>query len=81
MTELPAPTPETYWGEPGKLLAGPYPGAHNPEHSKMKLARLLEAGVDVFLDLTQEGEAIPYASELRGRARHQRMSIADFSTP
>ena len=66
-----APTPECYWVEPGALLAGRYPGADRVE-------RLLDAGVTLFLDLTEPAELDPYAHLLGKRARHVRMPIPDM---
>ena len=47
---VPAPTPDSYWVEPGRLLAGAYPPALEP---------FREAGVTAFLDLTEGEYAIP----------------------
>jgi hypothetical protein len=69
-----------FWAEPGRLLAGPYPGAHGDERAaRARLEPLLAAGVTLFLDLTEEGELDPYAHLLEGRARHVRRPIADMS--
>lgn len=68
---LPAP-PGTYWVLPGRLLAGPYPSAHN-------IQALREAGVGVVVDFTEEGELAPYS--LEGGMRAVRKPIRDFSVP
>ncbi len=44
------PIPDSYWVEPGRLLAGAYP---------RELAPFQEAGVTVFLDLTEGEHGIP----------------------
>lgn len=77
------PIPDSYWVEPGRLLAGEYPGALNPDVAQDKLRRFLDAGVTMFLDLTQAGEygLEPYAPLLRGQAEHRRMPIPDGGTP
>ena len=41
--------------EPGQLLAGEYPRNKDEASSRAKLAALTEAGVNTFIDLTQEG--------------------------
>ena len=46
----PGPLPDSYWVQPGRLLAGPYPGTREKRHA------LLAAGAAFFLDLTKEGE-------------------------
>jgi ADP-ribosyl-[dinitrogen reductase] hydrolase len=53
----PAPLPRSYWVLPGKLLAGAYPGREAvPGGPAGAVDRLLGAGVDAFLDLTEDGE-------------------------
>ena len=66
--------------EDGRLIAGRHPCAWGPETASGEVGSLLAAGVTLFLDLTQEGELEPYA-HLVSRARHERMSIRDFSVP
>jgi hypothetical protein len=69
-----------FWADPGRLLAGPYPGAHADERaSRARLEALLAAGVTLFLDLTEDGELDAYAHLLCGRARHVRRPIVDMS--
>lgn len=88
------PHPNCYWVEPGRLLAGEYPGASRPDSARKKVRALLDAGVNFFLDLTELGESTgfgalePYAdllvdeAGLRGvTARHCRMAIRDISVP
>ena len=85
-----APIEDPYWVDPGWLLAGEYPGAREEREARDKLRRLLEAGVTLFIDLTEAGEydLKPYASLLRGEAtrlertvEHRRMSIPDMGVP
>ena len=72
-----APTPESYWVEPG-LLAGKYPGGIDLMASSMRVERLLDAGVTLFVDLTVEFELDPYAHLVGEGARHVRMPIPDM---
>jgi len=58
------------WIEPGRLLAGAYPGS---------LDELAEAGVTLVVDLTEEGELAPYAERLPPGVRHLRLPIRDFA--
>lgn len=88
--ELP-PTDECFWAEPGRLLAGKYPGAWQDEAAvRAKLDAILGAGVTLFLDLTEERELEPYAHLLRPGGRsgespsgttrgHIRRPIVDMS--
>jgi protein-tyrosine phosphatase len=84
------PIPDSYWVQPGQLLAGEYPGDWSDEISREKLRLLLNVGVSLFLDLTQAGEygLEPYTPTLEKEATvigrmvvHQRMSIRDRGTP
>lgn len=74
------PIPNCYWVEPGRLLAGEYPGHTDPEAAHAKVGALLQAGVTYFLDLTTEGELHPYTPYL-GKATHARLSIPDMGVP
>ena len=67
-------SPDAYWVRPGRLLAGAYP---------RELERIREAGVTLFLDLTEEGEygLPPYATLLDGATRAVRQAVPDFSCP
>lgn len=80
------PLDRTYWVEPGRLLAGYYPGDKNPDAARSKLKAMVDGGVTFFLDLTEEGELKPYApllaeAGLAGRARYIRRPIRDVSVP
>jgi hypothetical protein len=46
------PDDNTYWVEPGKLLAGEYPVARDPEEARKRLRRFLASGVRHFIDLS-----------------------------
>ena len=65
------PIPGSRWVEPERLLVGPYPGD--------RIETVLAAGIDVVVDLTEEGELPPYG--LRPGVRHLRRPIADFGCP
>lgn len=77
-----SPIPDSYWVIPGRLLAGEYPRNEDDASSLPKLRRILEAGVTLFLDLTEEGEhrLKPYAPLLRAQD-HRRFPIPDGGTP
>ena len=82
------PHANAYAVVPGQLLAGEYPGAPTPTAARAKVRRHLEAGVRLFVDLTEEGELAPYAhlvaeeSEALGvDARHVRFAIPDAGVP
>lgn len=56
----PAQPEGTYWVEPGRLLAGEYPGSTDPDLARSRIDALLAAGIDYFVDLTWPGELPPY---------------------
>ena len=82
------PIANTYWVEPGRLLAGEYPGAPDPERTLSRLDAFLAAGVQHFIDLTEVGELAPYAGLLVDCAcaqgysvSHARYPLADLAAP
>ena len=90
--ELETSTPgDSYWVVPGKILAGPYPGAPSKSAARTKLEAFVDLGVTCFLDLTEEGEGPPLhpyamllrrvASSRKRRITYLRMPIRDVSIP
>ena len=75
------PIPDSYWVEPGRLLAGEYPGASVEADALPRLAAFAAAGVTSYVDLTEEGELTPYSSLLPDGVRYRRMAIRDFNHP
>src|SRR5204862_1839421 len=57
------PIPDSYRVQPGRLLAGEYPGAKDTAEARAKLRRLLGVGVSFFLDPTEKGERPPQIGE------------------
>ena len=59
-----------WWVEPGRLLAGEYPGARTPEKATEKVRLLVEAGVDSIVDLTTQQDGLaPYEDYCGSRPR------------
>jgi hypothetical protein len=88
MTELNRPIPESYWVEPGRFLAGEYPAAAYVGRARERLSRMLDSGIDTFMDLTIPNELPPYlpllleqASLRKIEVRYERLSILDRSIP
>lgn len=82
------PIPESYWVEPGRLLAGEYPAHFNAEMTRKRIDALLEAGFDAFIDLTRQDETVAYVRILLDQAKaynvkvkHHRFPIGDFGLP
>ena len=71
-------TLHAWWVEPGRLLAGEYPGARTPSQAAEKVRLLIEeAGIDSIIDLTTPADGLaPYrralqeAAEKAGRQVH-----------
>ena len=86
--EVKNPFHNVYWVRPGLVVAGEYPGSVYRENSRAKLRWLLENGVSVFVDLTEERERVPYlnvlseeADRLSATPEYHRQPIRDMTTP
>lgn len=77
----PPPIPNSYWVEPGRLLAGEYPGSISRAEEQDRIQRLLRAGVTSFVNLTQEGELPAYEALLPQQIQHLRLPIVDHGLP
>jgi Dual specificity phosphatase, catalytic domain len=75
------PLPNTYWVIPSRVLAGEYPGGFDDTEARARLARLHAAGVDSFVDLTEDGELPPYRHLLPKHTEYLRSAIMDTSVP
>jgi hypothetical protein len=82
------PIADSYWVRPGRLLADEYPGAPTESKAHRKVRRMVQAGFDFFLDLTEPGELVPYRKLLHEEAAaqghtaiHRRMPIPDGGVP
>jgi len=82
------PIPESYWVEPGILLAGEYPALFDVQLTLKRLDTFIQAGFTTFIDLTKPNENIAYVQTLMEAARlyeqevkHLRFPIGDFGLP
>ena len=66
MASQPPLLPNSYWIVPERLLAGEYPSRRSEETTLERLQRLLDAGIDCFIDLTEPGELDAYEDLLPG---------------
>ena len=79
------PIPNSYWVIPGQLLAGEHPSGAlegvpgGPAGSRLQ--QMLLAGIDCFIDLTEEGELPDYRGQLPENVDYLRFGIADMSVP
>ena len=88
MSEPERPIAESYWVEPGQLLAGEYPGKFDQEQTRRRVDALIQSGFTTFIDLTKPGETVAYDRILLDEARlydvqvkHLRFAIGDFGLP
>jgi ADP-ribosylglycohydrolase len=80
------PLPNSHWIEPKRVLAGEHPAGDDNAATARRLAKLIAAGVDCFLDLTEPSEfesyqpLLPAAAD--GRAiGYLRRPVRDHSVP
>lgn len=88
---MPAALPHenAYWVEPGRLMAGEYPGHADRDIARQRLRAYLACGVDLFIDLTTVSDPLaPYAELLQEEAQrlgrivaYQRFPIPDLGVP
>ena len=76
-----APLANSYWVVPGRLLAGEYPATNVLAETDERIERLLQAGIDTFVDLTAPGELLPYHPNLPLSAEYERRPIKDHGVP
>lgn len=89
MNEISRPIPESYWVEPGRFLAGEYPGHVTANDLlRRRLDSFLESGFNTFIDLTDPNELPPYQPLLEEQAelyemeiRYHNFPIVDFDVP
>jgi polymorphic toxin system DSP-PTPase phosphatase-like protein len=88
MADINRPLSESYWVLPGYFLAGEYPGQVSEELTRKRVDALIEAGFDMFIDLTQSDENLPYSGILGDEAKiyevkatYHRFPIGDFGLP
>jgi ADP-ribosylglycohydrolase len=75
------PIPNSYWVEPGRLLAGEHPDGGSAAATRTRIDSLLSAGVRCFIDLTEPHEIAAYASLLPAHVSYESHSMPDHSVP
>jgi ADP-ribosyl-[dinitrogen reductase] hydrolase len=75
------PLRNSYWVVPGKVLAGEHPGGTTVEATRERLQRLIAAGVECVMDLTEPSELKPYDPELPISIEYLRKPIGDHAIP
>lgn len=73
------PTPRTYWVSPS-ILAGVYPGSVLGGDARLKVRALCDAGVTLFIDLTDGDDQLePYEHLLVSPARRSSLPVPDLT--
>jgi ADP-ribosylglycohydrolase len=75
------PIPNSYWVEPGRFLAGEHPTGDTQADTEKRLRRLVEAGIDCFVDLTQPEERPSYRELLPAHVRYHNLPLVDHAAP
>ena len=82
------PFSRSWWAEPGKFLAGYYPGADSKHTEREKLLALLDCGLTHFVNLMQVGERNshgmlfkPYAPFLEALASERGIAVESARFP
>ena len=75
------PLIQSYYIGTRMIFAGEYPGDKYGEKAEAKIRQMTHFGVKHFIDLTEEGELVPYAHLLPADCTHTRFPIPDVSTP
>ncbi|MBA3347061.1 MAG: dual specificity protein phosphatase family protein [Actinobacteria bacterium] len=77
-----APLADSFWIEPGRLLAGTYAGAADEAQAHRRLQALAAAGITLIVDLTHADDGVsPYAQLLPPSLRRLHVPIPDFHAP
>jgi len=71
-----------WWVEPGRLLAGEYPGNPDRVRSRQKVDVLVDAGIRTFVDLTTPADRLdPYQPVGYSAAASRRLDLRHVSFP
>jgi ADP-ribosylglycohydrolase len=75
------PIPNSYWVEPGRLLAGEHPHGGSAGGTADRVEKLLAAGVRHFLDLTEPREMPSYEEHLPEGVGYTSFALPDHAVP
>ena len=70
-----------WWVEPGRLLAGEYPGSPDPVRAREKVDLLVDNAVRTFVDLTTAHELEPYERIVEAVGEARRLDVRRISFP
>ena len=72
------PITESYWVEPGRLLAGEHPGHWDESVMRRRISGLLDAGITLFIDLSSPDDGAPPYKALLERVSRARGIYAEY---
>jgi hypothetical protein len=76
------PIANSYWVVDGRFLAGEYPlGRRSADDGAERIQDFVDAGIDMFIDLTEPGECPPYDGLLPEGIDYHRSPIPDAKLP
>jgi ADP-ribosylglycohydrolase len=75
------PIPNSYWVEPGRMLAGEHPDGGSEQATSARIEALLGAGVKCFVNLTEPDELPDYSRLLPAGIAYQSFPLPDHSVP
>lgn len=64
-----------------RVYVGEYPIEYDDKKSTEKIKQFEKFGITHYIDLTEEGEHLPYANMLKSDVQHIRFPIKDMSAP
>lgn len=81
MTPPELPIPASYWVLPKRFLAGEYPGGFNRERVRQRMNAFLDAGLNIFINLTGPDELPPYLPVLLEEAEAYNRQVEAINLP
>lgn len=75
------PIYQSYYLGTCNVFGGEYPGDKQRSNAEAKIKQMVHFGVRHFVDLTEEGELVPYSQLLPQSCTYTRLPIRDVSTP
>ena len=70
-----------YWIDPGRILAGEYPGDRDPQRATEKISLLIDNGIRTFVDLTDDPHLVPYDATLDQIGQQRALSLERLHCP
>lgn len=72
------PISDSYWVEPGRLLAGEHPGHWDDTVARRRIAGLIDVGVRRFIDLSGRGDGVSAYDQLLDKICRERGIVAEY---